>query len=149
MTKAKPATGLPDWMQDHVNRYLATNGADGHMMTTPGGTRPVPTLLLTTTGRKSGEKFLFPLIYGREGRNYIVVASKGGAPEDPGWYKNLVQDPHVSFQVIDKTFTGTARTATGGERSHLWTLMAGIFPTYDDYRKKTDREIPVVALEPA
>ncbi len=96
MTEAKLAPNLPDWMVEHTNRYLSSGGTDGHMykMTQPG--RPeitVPSLLLTTTGRKSGERFIFPLFYGKAGDSYLVVASKGGAPEHPGWYRNLLTDP--------------------------------------------------------
>jgi proline iminopeptidase len=87
MTEAKLAPNIPDWMLEHANRYLATDGSEGHMydMTQPG--RPqirVPSLLLTTTGRKSGERFIFPLFYGTAGDSYFVVASKGGTPQHPG-----------------------------------------------------------------
>src|SRR5216683_246048 len=93
MTEAKLAPNLPDWMVEHANRYLSSGGTDGHMykMTQPG--RPeitVPSLLLTTTGRKSGERFIFPLFYGPAVGSYIVVASKGGAPQHPGWYRNIL-----------------------------------------------------------
>ena len=113
MTDAKVPATLPDWVKDHIRRYVATNGADGHIMTfasNPSGV--VPTLLLTTTGRRSGEKFVFPLIYGTTGDSYVVVASKGGAPEHPGWYRNLVADPRVNVQVASKQLQATARTAT-------------------------------------
>ena len=101
MTEAKLAPNLPDWMVEHTKRYLASGGTDGHLykMTQPG--RPeltVPSLLLTTTGRKSGEKFIFPLFYGKTGDSYIVVASKGGAPQHPGWYRNLLANPDVEVQ---------------------------------------------------
>jgi len=136
-------------MKDHVRHYIASNGREGHLFAPPGTTEAVPTLLLATTGRRSGEKFIFPLIYGQDGHNYVVVASKGGAPDDPGWYRNLVQTPQVSFQVAEKTFTGTARTAMGAERARLWAQMAALFPNYENYQKQTPREIPVVVLEPA
>src|SRR5438552_17663264 len=103
MTEAKLAPNLPGWMVDHANRYLSSGGAEGHIykMTQPG--RPeitVPSLLLTTTGRKSGEKFIFPLFYGDTGKgSYIVVASKGGAPQHPGWYRNLLANPELEAQV--------------------------------------------------
>ena len=99
MTDAKLAPGLPDWMVEHANRYISSGGADGHLytMTQPG--RPqitVPSLLLTTTGRKSGEKFIFPLFYGdTSDGGYIIVASKGGAPKHPVWYLTLVVNPYV------------------------------------------------------
>ena len=107
MTEAKLAPNLPDWMVEHANRYISSGGAEGHMykMTQPG--RPemtVPSLLLTTTGRKSGERFIFPLFYGKAGDGYIVVASKGGAPQHPGWYRNILANPEVEVQA------GTTKT---------------------------------------
>ncbi|HUA50686.1 MAG TPA: nitroreductase family deazaflavin-dependent oxidoreductase [Candidatus Sulfotelmatobacter sp.] len=149
MPEAKVPDTLSDWMKDHVKRYLATNGADGHMLTLPSHSKPVPTLLLATTGRRSGQKFLFPLIYGPAGKGYVVIASKGGAPDHPGWYKNLLADPKVEVQVADKKFRATARTVTGAERAKLWTEMAALFPPYDKYKEKAaGREIPVVVLDP-
>ncbi|MBV8165878.1 MAG: nitroreductase family deazaflavin-dependent oxidoreductase, partial [Alphaproteobacteria bacterium] len=135
MVATVPET-LSDWMKDHVKRYLASNGADGHMLKLPSHDKPVPTLLLTTTGRKSGEQFLFPLIYGtvdnkRGGKSYVVIASKGGAPDHPGWYKNLVAHPAVELQVADKHLRATARTVGGDERTALWAQMAALFPPYD------------------
>jgi deazaflavin-dependent oxidoreductase (nitroreductase family) len=149
MSDAKVSEKLPDWVKDHVRRYRASDGADGHMITLPNSPAPVPTLLLTTTGRRSGEKFLFPLIYGTAGESYAIIASKGGAPEHPGWYRNLVADPLVEVQVGAKHLRAKARTATGDERELLWQQMAAIFPPYDDYKKKAaGREIPVVVLDP-
>jgi|SRR6516162_7568026 len=123
MTDAKLAPNLPGWMVEHAHRYLSSGGTDGHMHkpTQPG--RPditVPSLLLTTTGRKSGEKFIFPLYYGKTGDSYIVVASKGGAPQHPGWYRNLVANPDVEVQVGTQKMKARARTATGEERTRLW-----------------------------
>ena len=152
MADAKLAPNLPDWMVEHTNRYLSSGGADGHMytMTQPG--RPqitVPSLLLTTTGRKSGEKFIFPLFYGDTGDGgYIIVASKGGAPKHPVWYLNLVADSNVEVQVGTKKMKARARTVTGPERAKLWEKALEFWPPYADYAKKTDREIPVVVLEP-
>lgn len=105
MADAKLAPNLPGWMLEHTNRYLGSGGTDGHMyqMKMPG--RPemtVPSLLLTTTGRKSGEKYIFPLFYGEAGNSYFVVASKGGAPEHPGWYRNILANPEVEVQVGTK-----------------------------------------------
>jgi deazaflavin-dependent oxidoreductase (nitroreductase family) len=150
MTNAKISATLPDWVKDHIRRYVATNGTDGHMMAFPHNpSGAVPTLLLTTTGRRSGEKFVFPLIYGTTGDSYVVVASKGGAPEHPGWYRNLVADPRADLQVGSKHLQATARTATGDERAKLWRQMTALFAPYADYQKKTGgREIPLVVLEP-
>src|SRR5258708_32794061 len=92
---AKVPDQLSDWMKDHVKRYLATDGKDGHMLSLPSHSKPEPTLLLTTTGRRSGEKFLFPLIYGTAGKGYVVIASKRGPPDHSGWYTNLAADHNV------------------------------------------------------
>jgi proline iminopeptidase len=150
MAEAKLAPNLPDWMVEHTKRYLASGGTDGHLykMTQPG--RPeltVPSLLLTTTGRKSGERFIFPLFYGKTGDSYLIIASKGGAPEHPGWYRNLAKEPQVELQVKGEVFPARARTASGDEREQLWKLAAQQWPAYDEYQTRTDREIPVVVLE--
>src|SRR6516225_3245318 len=123
MAEAKLAPNLPQWMIDHANRYLSSGGTDGHMLkvTPPGyAEMNVPSLMLTTTGRKSGEKFIFPLFYGEVGKGYVIVASKGGAPQHPGWYRNLLANPEVDVQVGTKKLKAKARTATGEERAQLW-----------------------------
>ena len=107
----------------------------------------MPVVQLHTTGRKSGEKRTTPLIYGTSGDAYVIVASKGGADEPPGWYANLQQDPDVEVQVLDDVFPARARTATPEEKPELWEQMVAHWPDYDDYQSKTDREIPVVLLE--
>lgn len=142
---------LPKWIADHLQRYLDTDGADGHLWDSApvGGPGPIPTLLLTTTGRRSGKPIVMPLIYGEAGGNYVVVASKGGAPKHPGWYLNLAAHPDVEVQILARRFQATARTASGAERAELWKQMAAIYPPYNDYQARTDREIPVVVLEPA
>ena len=151
MAEAKLAPNLPQWMIDHANRYLSSGGTDGHMfkVTPPGyAEMNVPSLMLTTTGRKSGEKFIFPLFYGEVGKGYVIVASKGGAPQHPGWYRNLLANPDVEVQVGTKKLKAKARTATGAERSRLWEQALKFWPPYADYQKKTDRQIPVVVLDP-
>jgi len=149
MAQAKVPENFPQWMKDHIQRYLSSGGKDGHMMPLPSSKTPVPTLLLTTTGRKSGEKFLFPLIYGKSSDTYVVIASKGGAPEHPGWYRNLLAHPQVELQVADKKLSAKARTVTGAERTSLWNQMAALFPPYNEYQRKAGgREIPVVVLDP-
>ena len=148
---AKLAPNMPQWMIDHVARYQSSGGTDGHMYTVkPAGYDElvVPSLLLTTVGRKSGEKFLFPLFYGRTGDSYIIVASKGGAPDHPGWYKNLLVNPEVELQIGTKTVKARARTVSGAERQKLWDDAVKWWPSYTDYQKKTPREIPVVVLDP-
>ena len=127
---------------EHVRRYRETGGEVGHIWR-EGST----ILLLTTTGRKSGEKRTAPLIYAKDGDRYVIVASKGGAPEDPGWYQNLAKTPEVELQVKDEVFRARAHDAKGEERERLWKLANTVWKYYDDYAKKTDREIPVVVLE--
>jgi len=152
MTETKLAPNLPQWMKDHVDRYLSSGGTDGHMYTIvrPGVAEiAVPSLLLTTTGRKSGEKYVFPLFYGQAGSSYFVIASKGGAPEHPGWYRNILANPEVDVQVGTQKIRARARTAAGEERARLWKQAVEIFPPYADYQLKSGgREIPVVVLDP-
>jgi proline iminopeptidase len=127
---------------EHVQRYRETGGEVGHDWRN--GSK---ILLLTTKGRKTGEPRTTPLIYENAGNDYVIVASKGGAPDDPGWYRNLSKDPGVELQVRDDVFPAHARVAEGDERERLWKLAALQWPAYDEYQKKTDREIPVVVLE--
>jgi deazaflavin-dependent oxidoreductase (nitroreductase family) len=152
MSEAKLPPNLPQWMKDHVDRYLSSGGTDGHMYTINLPNVPpktVPSLLLTTTGRKSGDKYLFPLFYGQAGNGYFVVASKGGAPEHPGWYRNVLAHPDVELQVGTAKMKARARTATGAERAKLWEEAVRFWPSYSDYQRKTGgREIPVVVLDP-
>lgn len=133
---------LPGWIAEHLRRYQESNGADGHVW------NGVPCLLLTTTGCKSGKALTLPLIYGRDGDRAMIVASKGGAPDHPAWYQNLVAEPRVGVQIAADKFTARARTAKGEERAQLWRAMTKIWPAYDEYQvKATGREIPVVVLE--
>ena len=127
---------------EHVRRYQETGGEVGHIWK-----RGAKTLLLTTEGRRTGEPRTTPLIYEQAGDGYVIVASKGGAPEDPGWYRNLAKNPEVEVQVRDEVFPAHARVATGEERDRLWELAAQQWPDYDSYRERTDREIPVIVLE--
>ena len=151
MADAKLAPNLQQWQIDHTNEYLSSGGTQGHMFkrTPPGYPEmTVASLLLTTTGRKSGEKYIFPLFYGMTGNSYIIVASKGGAPDHPSWYKNLVAHPEVEVQVGTKKLKARARTVSGEERARLWKEALKFWPPYADYEKKTPREIPVVVLDP-
>ena len=131
---------MPAWITEHVERYLTTGGDEGHMW---GG---VPTLLLTTTGRKSGAADLIPLIYGEDNGTYIIVGSKGGHALHPSWYENLVAHADVKVQVKADRFSARASTASGEERNRLWALMANIWEGYNEYQERTVREIPVVVL---
>ena len=130
--------------EEHVRRYIETDGEEGHIWR-EGST----ILLLTTTGRKSGEARTTPLIYAQDGDRYVIVASKGGAPDDPGWYRNLAKTPEVVLQVRSDVFPARARTASGEERARLWAKANEVWPHYEEYATKTDREIPVVVLERA
>ncbi|HEX4815565.1 MAG TPA: nitroreductase family deazaflavin-dependent oxidoreductase [Nonomuraea sp.] len=128
--------------KEHVRRYQQTDGAEGHEWNN------TTVLLLTTKGRNSGQPYTTPLIYQRHGDDYLVVASYGGAPDHPDWYKNLVAHPDVEVQVKGEKFKATARTAGDEEKPELWAVMARAWPDYDNYQHKTDRRIPVVVLQP-
>ena len=130
--------------EKHVRRYRETNGDVGHIWK-----RGSKVLLLTTKGRRTGSNTTTPLIYEHDGDKYVVVASKGGAPQHPGWYRNLTKNPAVEVQVKDDVFGARARTAEGEERERLWKLVNHQWPDYDAYQRRTDREIPVVVLERA
>ena len=126
---------------EHVRVYRETDGEHGYRW------RGTTILLLTTTGRASGEERTTPLIYRVDGDAWVVVASKGGAPDHPDWYKNLAAAPNATIQVKDEVIPVRARAAEGEERARLWQLMADVWPAYDEYQQRTDREIPVVVLE--
>lgn len=125
---------------EHVRVYRETGGEHGYHW------RGTTILLLTTTGRRSGREYTTPLIHRTDGDRWIIVASKGGAPANPGWYENLVADPDIAIQVEDEVIPVRASTAEGAERERLWSLMAEAWPDYDAYQTRTDREIPVVVL---
>ena len=142
-------TKLPDWIQTHIDLYK-TDPEKGHMWdsTVVGGPGPLPCLLLTTTGRKSGKKRTLPLLYGEADGGYIIVASKGGAPSHPAWYLNLDSNSDVEVQVASKVFKAEAETVSEENRDRYWDIMREIWPFYDDYQAKTERKIPVVFLTP-
>jgi deazaflavin-dependent oxidoreductase (nitroreductase family) len=127
--------------QEHVRRYLQTDGAEGHDW------QGTTVLILTTTGRRTGDPRSTPLIYGKQGEDHVVVASKGGAEEHPAWYLNLSESPEVTVQVRGDRFKARARTAAADEKPALWRMMIERWPAYDEYQRKTGREIPVVVLE--
>jgi deazaflavin-dependent oxidoreductase (nitroreductase family) len=143
VTTARPGSGgrPAGWQQAHARRYIETGGQDGHIW------EGVTTLLLTTKGRRSGEPRTTPLIYGKDGDRYLVVASRGGAPAHPDWYENLVAQPEVQVQVMADRFKARARTSTAAEKPALWKKMTSIWPAYDEYQKRTTREIPLVIIE--
>lgn len=140
---------LPGWIEAHLRAYLDSGGEEGHLWdsSAAGGPGLLPTLLLETTGRRSGQPRIAPLIYGMVDDAWVIVASKGGAPTHPAWYENLEACPEVAVQVATERFDARARTASGTERERLWAVMAALYPPYVDYQAKTPREIPVVVLE--
>ena len=150
MAEPNESPDLPNWIKNHIARYVATDGADGYLWDASlgGGKGMVPTLLLTTVGRKSGRILTLPLIFGRSGPDYVVVASKGGAPAHPAWYLNLQASPKVQLQVKAEKFSALAHTADTAERAVLWPKMIEIYGPYAQYQTKTDRQIPVVVLTP-
>ena len=128
--------------EEHVKVYRETNGEQGYLW------NGAPILLLTTTGRKSGEPRTSALIFGRDGDDLLLIASKGGAPEHPLWYLNLDANREVEIQVKGDVFAAIAHDATGEEKTRLWSLMTDIWPNYDAYQERTDRQIPLVVLTP-
>ena len=148
MTDPIKQASIDGWIANHRKQYQ-TDPATGHMWDAkrPGSTGPVPTLLLTTRGRRSGDESIMPLIYGRTGDDYVVIASKGGAPRHPGWYHNLMAQSEVTVQVIDDIFQARPRVAKDEAREVSWNKMVEIYLPYADYQEKTEREIPVVILE--
>lgn len=128
---------------EHVRRYQETNGEVGYEW------NGVPTLLLTTTGRRSGQPRTTALIFGRDGDDYLVIASKGGAPHHPQWYLNLQANPRARIQVRDQHLEVTARTASDEEKPRLWKIMTDLWPNYDVYQTRTERPIPLVVLSPS
>ncbi|WP_024286160.1 nitroreductase family deazaflavin-dependent oxidoreductase [Cellulomonas sp. KRMCY2] len=131
-----------DWVAQQTRTYLASGGTEGHE------SNGVYTLVLAATGRRTGQPRRTCLIYGTSGDDFVVVASKGGADQDPDWFKNLQADPSAGVQVGTRRFTARARIASLDEREALWPQMARMFPLYDEYAQKTDRVIPIVLLTP-
>ena len=133
----------PNRREQHMKEYLETDGEKGHIW------QGVPTLLLTTKGRKSGKPYTTPLIYGKDGDNFLIVASRGGADHHPQWYLNLVAESEIEVQVLADKFRARARAAEGEEKARLWKTMTAVWPDYDAYQAKTSRDIPLVVLERA
>ena len=129
-----------DWVKRHIDSYVASGGEDGQHW------RGVETLLITTVGRKTGLRRRTALIFGRDGDDFLIVASKGGDPNHPVWYLNLEANPSAELQVGSEVFEATAETLSGEDYSRAWEIMAGIWPAYREYQAKTDRQIPVIRL---
>lgn len=137
-----PIDNSTSWVAAHIKGFDNPTGEDWPKQ---GG---APLLLLTTQGAKSALWRRTALIFGEDDGRFLIVASKGGAPTPPGWYVNLVENPEVHVQVRDRKFRANARTASPEEKPRLWETMVGIWPDYANYQKKTDRDIPVVILDP-
>ena len=129
------------WVAQHIRRYVESGGKKGHEW------RGVHTLLLTTRGRRTGKLRRTALIYGRDGDRYLVVASDGGSKKHPSWFLNLADNPEAEIQVGAERFAARALPATPEEREKLWPVMASIWPEYDSYQVKTERDIPLVILK--
>jgi len=127
---------------EHVRQYRETDGEVGYIW------NGAPILLLTTTGRRSGEQKTSALIFGRDGDDYLIVGSMGGAPKHPSWYLNLSANPDVEIQVRGDRIPAVARTASDDEKARLWQIMTEVWPNYDVYQTRTDRSIPVVVISP-
>ena len=137
------------WIAEHIQLYRTDPEKAQMWDSAPlGGPGLLPTLLLTTRGRKSGEPRALPLIYGADGDSYIVIASKGGMPKHPLWYLNLEAEPECELQVGAKRLSARSRIAEREERERLWKKMAEVYPPYNDYQKATERTIPVIVLDP-
>jgi deazaflavin-dependent oxidoreductase (nitroreductase family) len=128
---------------DHIRRYQETDGEVGYLW------NGVPTLLLSAVGRKSGTVHTSALIFARDGDDYLIVASYGGAPRHPVWYLNLQDQPNAEIQVKGEHIAVVARTATAAEKPRLWQRVTEVWPNYDVYQTRTDRDIPIVVLSPA
>ena len=146
MTGNEPGYQAPDVTllgEEHVRRYRETDGEVGYLW------NGAPTLLLTTTGRKTGQPRTQPLIFARDGADYLVVASMGGAPNHPLWYLNLTANPATEIQVKGDVIPVIARTASDDEKPSLWKIVNEVWPNYDVYQSRTERAIPVVVLSPS
>lgn len=138
------------WIAEHIKLYQTDPEKARMWDSSPlGGPGPLPTLLLTTQGRKSGKPRHAPLLYGEAGGSYVIIASKGGMPTHPVWYLNLQANPDCELMVGPKAVTARARVAEGDEREHLWKQMAKMYPPYTEYQERAGtRTIPVVVLDP-
>jgi deazaflavin-dependent oxidoreductase (nitroreductase family) len=131
-----------DWNKQIIDEFRANGGKVG------GQFEGAPLLLLHTTGAKSGQARVNPMMYQADGDNYVVFASKAGAPTNPDWYHNLLANPRASIEVGDTTVNVVAHAAEDETRERLWSIQKERYPGFADYEAKTDRQIPVVVLEP-
>jgi deazaflavin-dependent oxidoreductase (nitroreductase family) len=139
--EASAGTDITLLGDEHVRIYRETNGATGYLW------NGVPTLLITSTGRKSGQKRTIPIIFTQVGDKYVIIASKGGSATHPAWYLNILEDPSVEIQIKGDIFKARTRTAKSPEREELWAAAVAAWPNYDLYQSRTTRLIPVVVIE--
>ena len=139
-----------EWKTEHLDMYMGSGGAEGHIMDLRdiNGHQFSTTLLLRYVGRKSGKTIVTPLIYGDLGGEVVIVASKGGADHNPAWYLNVRELGTLDFQIATQAFRATWREPSAEERANVWRFMEGVFPPYTGYQTSTDREIPLVMMKP-
>jgi deazaflavin-dependent oxidoreductase (nitroreductase family) len=130
-----------DWNRQVIEQFRANGGKVGGMW------EGRPLLLLTTTGAKSGQRRINPMMYLRDGDRLLVFASKGGSPTNPDWYHNLRAHPEVTVEVGNESYAAIATPITGEERDRIYAKWAQMYPQFGEYQKRTTRKIPVVALE--
>ncbi len=149
MSKTNTPSALPQWISDHIQLYLE-DPEKAHFWDSKvaGGAGPLPTLLLITKGRKTGDVRMLPLIYKKIGDNFVIIASKGGHPSHPSWYLNLLAEPHCEIRVGSEIYHAKAHTVEGERRKKLWQELTEVYPPYNDYQAATERRIPVVELVP-
>ncbi|BDX35010.1 nitroreductase [Mycobacterium antarcticum] len=139
-----------DWVHDHLEEYLSSGGARGHILDlgSVGGHTLTTHCLISCAGRKSGKTYVTPLIYGNLGGEIVVVASKGGADTHPEWYLNIRESKTIGVQIATQAFEATWREPEYEERHQVWSFMTHLFPPYLGYQTSTTRHIPVVMLRP-
>jgi F420H(2)-dependent quinone reductase len=128
------------WVADQARRYEESDGTEGTDM------NGSPCLLLDYRGKRSGEWHRTVLIYGRDGDDYLIVASKGGAPQHPLWFNSVRENPEVHVRVLGERFTARAEVLPPEEKARVWPILLDVYPPYEDYQQKTDRDIPVIRL---
>ena len=133
-----------EWVRDQVEAYERSGGTEANTLRETG----IPIIVLSCRGAKTGAVRKVPLMRVEHQGDYAIIASKGGAPDHPGWYHNLVADPSVSVQDGPEPFSATVRLVEGDERIEWWERAVAVFPNYQEYQDKTDREIPVFVAEP-
>ena len=150
-TSAVIAAARKDWKTEHLEMYLSSGGAQGHIMdiTPVGGHNMTTHCMIRFKGRKSGKTIITPLIYGDIGGEVVVCASKGGADHHPNWYLNLISGPRVDFQVATQAFRATWREPSGAEREKVWQFMVDVFPSYRTYQDSTSRKLPLIMMKAA